>query len=156
MKKDFQSGGAKKLARLAAVQALYQSSYEQDDLALILKQYTKDPSLVFNDDDTPFEITQKPDTALMGQIAHGVIKNKAALMAMVSGAVDQKMNATRMEKLLRAILLSGAFELYNHTSIDAALIISDYVDVTKAFFNGKEVGLVNAILDKLAQKLRGA
>ncbi|MCL2469302.1 MAG: hypothetical protein FWF24_03615 [Alphaproteobacteria bacterium] len=149
------TGQAKKLARLAAVQVLYQDSYEQEDLALILKRYTQEPSLLLNGDeaDEP-PIMQKPDTLLLSQIAYGVVKDHAALSEMVMGAVDQKISAARLENLLRSILLAGAFELYNHTETDAALIISDYVDVARAFFNGKEPGLVNAVLDKLAKKLR--
>ena len=56
--------------------------------------------------------------------------------------------------LLRAILRAGAYELLNHGDTAAGIIINDYVDVAHAFFDAKEPGLVNAILDKMGKKLR--
>ena len=43
-----------------------------------------------------------------------------------------------------------------HGSIPAGVIINDYVDVTHGFFNAKEPGLVNAVLDRLAKTLRAS
>ena len=47
-------------------------------------------------------------------------------------------------------------ELHNHPAISAGVIINDYVDVAHSFFDSKEPGLVNAVLDKLAKTLRAA
>ena len=65
-----------------------------------------------------------------------------------------QISGDRMEVLLRAILRAGAYELHHHAKIPAAVLINDYVDVAHAFFDAKEPGLVNGVLDKLAKSLR--
>ena len=94
------------------------------------------------------------DQELFGEIVAGVAQNEAALDEMIKGAFDAKISGARMEILLRAILRAGAYELHHHAKIPAAVLINDYVDVAHAFFNAKEPGLVNAVLDKLAKHLR--
>ena len=99
-------------------------------------------------------ITETPDKELFGNIVEGVAAHKEELDAMIVGALDTKLAEKHLERLLQTILRAGAFELYRHGKIATGVIISDYVDVAHAFFNGKEPGLVNGILDKLAGKLR--
>lgn len=145
----------KRLARLIAVQALYQASYGEDDLASILKRCAEEPQSFFNDEETEGEtIVGKPDALLLSQITHGVIDKREELESMLAGALDEKFSSARMEKLLRTIIMAGAYELYHHADVAAGIIISDYVDVARAFFNAKEPGLVNAVLDKLSKTLR--
>lgn len=149
------SNASRRLARLVAVQALYQASYDEETLADILKHCRDEAhDILNNDEDGDDEITDMPDHALLDDIVRGVQDNRDSLEEMLASATEGKGNAGRMEILLRTILLAGAYELYHHASIPAGIIINDYVDVARAFFNAKEPGLVNAILDKMAKKLR--
>lgn len=149
------SNASKRLARLVAVQALYQATYEQDTIKDIIQHSLDDAHAILNGDDVEEPvILEKPDAALMGQIVQGVTEHRASLEEMIAGALDQKFSSSRMEVLLKTIICAGAFELHHHSHIDCGIIISDYVDVTRAFFNAKEPGLVNAVLDKLSKKLR--
>jgi N utilization substance protein B len=52
--------------------------------------------------------------------------------------------------LLRLILRCGVFELKYKTA-EKAIIINDYVNIAKAFYQLKEPAFVNAILDKFAK-----
>lgn len=60
-----------------------------------------------------------------------------------------------MEILLRVVLRAGAYELAFRPDIPAKVAINEYVDVAHAFYAGKEPGLVNAVLDRLARQVRG-
>ena len=60
----------------------------------------------------------------------------------------------RLEAVLRAILRAGAFELLVSIDVPAPVVISEYLDIGHAFFAGKEPGLVNGVLDRLARTLR--
>jgi len=60
----------------------------------------------------------------------------------------------RIEALLRAILRAGAFELIKRGDIPARVAIKEYVDVAGAFFEREEAGMVNAVMDALARKVR--
>jgi len=145
-----------RLARLVAVQVLYQASYGEETIADIIKASLNDVNMVLNGEDAQSAetISGVPDKDLLSDIVYGVDKNKDALQDMLIGALDSRFTISRMEVLLRMLLLAGAYELHHHGKIDAPIIISDYVDVTRTFFGSKEPGLVNAVLDKLAKKLR--
>lgn len=146
---------AKKLARLVAVQSLYQASYGEESLTDILKNVSEDVQAVLNDEEGEGEtISGRPNAELLNDIVFGVEKNKEALEEMLKGALDSRITFANIEKLLRLLLLAGAYELHHNAKTDAPIIISDYVDVARAFYNGKEPGLVNAVLDKLARVLR--
>lgn len=149
------SNSAKRLARLVAVQALYQNSYGEEELNDILKACIDDADTHLNaQEDGDTDITERPDPELFKDIVRGVESEHDALNEILAGALEGKSSSDRMERLLRAILLAGVYELYHHTDISTGVIINDYVDVTRAFFQAKEPGLINALLDKVAKKLR--
>ena len=62
----------------------------------------------------------------------------------------------RLESVLRAILRAGCYELLARSDVPARVVINEYVEVAHAFFSGKEPGLANGVLDRLARTLRGA
>lgn len=146
---------ANRLARLAAVQALYRNSFEQESLAQIVRDSVDGQFAALRDEEDGAEaIEGKPDAALFARIVEGVVEHREDLDGMISGALETKKSRERMETLLLTILRAGTFELYRHPEVPAGAIINDYVDVARAFYNAKEPGLVNAVLDKLAGKLR--
>ncbi len=144
---------AKRLARLAAVQGLYQIALTQYPPAQIIKDFQDSPPILAPEKSDASNLADM-DRELFGEIVIGVSESEATLDEMIAGACNEKISATRIEILLRAILRAGAYELHRHAKIPAGVIINDYVDVTHAFFGAKEPGLVNAILDKLASNLR--
>ena len=50
---------------------------------------------------------------------------------------------------------AGAYELSHRRDIPAKVVVSEYADVTAAFVERDETGMVNAVLDQIARKLRG-
>ncbi|NTU76574.1 MAG: transcription antitermination factor NusB [Alphaproteobacteria bacterium] len=142
---------AKRLARLAAVQALYEASFAEQPLAAILSDTIGGGFSGLHEEGDA--IIGAPDSDLFGSVANGVAKHKDELDAMIGGALDNK-TPDRLEILLLTILRAGVFELHHHGKIPAGVIINDYVDVAHAFYDGKEPALVNGVLDKLAGKLR--
>ena len=57
--------------------------------------------------------------------------------------------------MLRAALRAGAYELAHRRDVPARVVIAEYADVAAAFVERDETGMVNAVLDQLARKLRG-
>ena len=55
---------------------------------------------------------------------------------------------------LRAALRAGLYELQNRRDVPARVVVSEYADVAAAFVERDETGMVNAVLDQLARKLR--
>ncbi|HEU0118678.1 MAG TPA: transcription antitermination factor NusB [Alphaproteobacteria bacterium] len=144
---------AKRLARLAAVQGLYQIALTQSTPKDVIKNFREHPGALLNETGAG-EAAASVDQELFSNIITGVTQDTATLDEMIAGAFDAKLSADRIEVLLRAILRGGAYELHHHGSIASGVIINDYVDVAHAFFGAKEPGLVNAVLDKLGKNLR--
>ena len=141
----------KSSARLLAVQAVYSLFTDQKSAADLLPDYLAHYAGMEVDGETMV----KPDQALFQSILEGVERDCSDLEAVINEASGEGKKLSRdKEPLLLAVLLCGSYELKNHYDIDIAIIISDYVDVAKAFFDQNEDKLVNAVLDKIAQPLR--
>ena len=140
-------------ARLMAVQALYQLEMRGGSAdATIMEFLQHRTEIVDEDEDTTLHLDA--DRALFADLVSGVSKSREDLGAALDGSLDGGSGSARLEPLLRAILLAGAYELRSRDDIPAKVAISEYVHLTDAFFDGKEPGLVNAVLDRLARVLR--
>jgi N utilization substance protein B len=56
---------------------------------------------------------------------------------------------------MRQILRVGAYELIARPDVPTATVISEYVDVADAFYDKREKGFVNGLLDAVARAVRG-
>jgi len=146
-----QANVARSAARLNAVQALYQMAISGGTAEIIIRQFTATGPNGRVDDDEPIA---EADTALFADLVRGTHGSLAKVDEMLSACLDDAWPAERMEVLLRAILRCGAYELFSQPAVPARVVISEYVRVADAFFDGKEPALVNAVLDRLARVLR--
>ncbi len=137
-------------ARLAAVQALYQIDLAGAAPEAVLSEFVKH-RLGHEIDGVSYVAA---DPALFAAIVRGTGERRADLDAMLSAALDAKMPLERLELLLRAILRAGAFELLARAETHPRIILAEYIEVTKAFYAGREAGVINGVLDHLAHKLR--
>jgi N utilization substance protein B len=55
---------------------------------------------------------------------------------------------------MRQILRAGTYELIARPTCRQATVISEYVDVAKAFYDKRESGFVNGLLDAVAKDAR--
>ena len=53
----------------------------------------------------------------------------------------------RLDRPMRAILRAGTYELIARADVPTASVISEYVDVADAFYDKRETGFVNGLLD---------
>ena len=100
----------------------------------------------------------KPDLFLrflvFGKLLRGVLRRQTDIDPLVDAKLAGGWRLNRLDSILRATLRAGAFELLERRDIPARVIISEYVDVAKEFFNGEEPKVVNGVLDKLAREQR--
>jgi N utilization substance protein B len=135
-------------ARLAAVQALYQMELTGVSDVDALKE-SKDRRA-----EEPRGRMAEPDSSLLGQVVRGVAAETGRLDQLIGTALNGDWTVERLETVLRAILRAGTWELGARPQTPARVCISEWVDVAHAFYSGPEPGLVNAVLDRLAQILR--
>jgi transcription antitermination protein NusB len=137
-------------ARLAAVQALYQIDLTGAATETVVAEFARHRFGEPLDGDAMVS----PDPPLFGDIVRGVGACKDEVDRLIEGAIESPWSLARLELPLRAALRAGAWELLANRATAPRIVISEYVDVARAFFGGKEPAMVNAVLDRLARALR--
>ena len=144
-------------ARLAAVQALYEM--DMTDITAdsvineFLKQRWKPSPGMQNDEEEDLPDLADPDGALLAELIRGVSAKRNDLDGMIGPALSADWTVDRLETILRAVLRAGTFELLS-SDVPARVVINEYVNVSKAFFDDNKPGMVNGVLDKLRGELK--
>jgi N utilization substance protein B len=142
-------------ARIAAVQALYQIELTGASPDRVLREFVAhriEPQP--KDEAGAEEAIGETDRELFAAIVRGACEKRAELDEMVGSALAVGWSLERMDRVLRALLRAGAYELFARAETPARVAITEYVGVANAFYQGREPGFVNGVLDKLARALR--
>jgi transcription antitermination protein NusB len=141
---------ARTAARLAAVQALYQMELAGTDANVVLEQFAERAT------GENFEDGQcgAADQIFLNRIVNGTVKRQRKLDPAIDAALDPSWPMPRLDSTLRAILRAAAYEIMFRPDVDARTVISEYVELARAFFGGAEPGLVNGVLNRLARDHR--
>jgi N utilization substance protein B len=148
--KDGRKANRRGAARLAAVQALYQMDIAGTGSNEILAQFEKHwiGREVEGNQYLPAE------AAFFREVVNGVVREQRDLDPLIDAVLAQTWPLKRIEAILRAVLRAGAFELGHRSDVPARVVVAEYVDVAHAFVDREETGMVNAVLDQIARKLR--
>lgn len=144
-------------ARLAAVQAVYEMELAECSAEVVLKDFADRWLPAGLDGEAgPAAAARRvdPDASFLGDLVRGVAMRLADLDGMIAPALSEEWPLVRLEAVLRAILRVGAYELFARADVPLRVVISEYVDIAHAFFDAKEAGLVNAVLDRIGRVLR--
>ncbi len=145
------AGGAQRsAARLAAVQALYQVEMTGASAESVLAEFLSHRL----DEEVDGLCLAAADRRLLDELLRGTVAERDALDDMLAAVLDENWPVERLEILLRIVMRAGAFELSRRPEVPARVVVAEYVDLAGAFFGGKEPGLVNGVLDRLARTLR--
>jgi N utilization substance protein B len=143
-------GELRSSARLGAVQALYQMEIAAKDLGDVIAEFEAHWLGQTVDD-----IEMKPaESAFFQSLVEGVVKDQRFIDQNIDASLVEGWPLTRIEAVLRAILRAGCFELLRRKDVPAKVVIREYGDIARAFYEGEEVGMVSAVLDRLAHQLR--
>jgi N utilization substance protein B len=139
-------------ARLAAVQALYQMDLAQTDLNDVVAEFN---ALRFGPAAEDSDV-KEADRVFFADILRGVLRRQREIDVLIDRQLAEGWRLTRIDSILRASLRAGAFELAERSDVPARVVITEYVNVAHAFFEGDEPKVVNGVLDKLARQLRAS
>ncbi|MGL4241061.1 MAG: transcription antitermination factor NusB [Beijerinckiaceae bacterium] len=143
-------GERRSAARLAAVQALYQMDLTGKGLNDIIPEFERHWMGKEIEDDQ-----YKPaDGAFFRVIVQGVLDRQKRIDPAVDELLAKGWPLKRVEAVMRAILRAGAYELMLMPDTPVKVVISEYVDIARAFFEKEETAMVNAVLDRLAREVR--
>jgi N utilization substance protein B len=139
-------------ARLAAVQALYQWQEGQDEPAAIVEQFLT----VRTGEQGEGGMRRDADRPLFKDVVEGAAAHKDELEQTLSDALAKDWTWARVDRLVRAILLAGAYELVHRKDVPPRVAINEYVEIAHAFYGKGEPVFVNSVLDRVAHEARPA
>ena len=139
-------------ARLAAVQALYQQEMEGTPVPRLLKEF-HDHRLGATIEDNTYHDAERD---FFDDVVIGADARRAEIDRLISSRLAEGWTLERLDRPMRAILRAGAYELIGRADVPVGSVISEYVDVAHAFYDKRESGFVNGLLDAIAKEARSA
>ncbi|MGF0536494.1 transcription antitermination factor NusB [Agrobacterium sp. ES01] len=137
-------------ARLAAVQALYQMDIGGTGVLEIMAEYETHRLGKEVDGETYL----KADPGWFRSIVSGVVRDQTKIDPVIRKALQDDWALSRIDSTVRAILRAGTFEIVERKDVPVAVIVTEYVEIARAFFEDDEPKLVNAVLDRIAKQVR--
>ncbi|MET0372043.1 MAG: transcription antitermination factor NusB [Sphingobium sp.] len=137
-------------ARLAAVQALYQLEMEPSPLAPLLHEF-HEHRLGATIEDVTYA---KAEEAFFDDVVAGVDKRRAEIDTLIAARLSSGWSLDRLDRPMRQILRAGTYELLARKDVPTGSVISEYVDVAHAFYDRREAGFVNGLLDAVSKDVR--
>ncbi len=137
-------------ARLAAVQALYQMDVGGTGVLEVVAEYEAHRLGQELDGDTYL----KADASWFRSIVAGVVRDQVKIDPLIRSSLQEDWPLSRLDSTLRAILRAGTFELLERKDVPLAVIVTEYVEIARAFFEEEEPRIVNAVLDRIAKQVR--
>lgn len=138
---------ARSVARLAAVQALYQMEVSGAGAEAVVREFSEHRF----DRDVDGHAMGAADEAFFSELVRGVVDTQADIDRAIARRLAEGWRLERIDATLRAILRAGAFELTRRTDVPHEVAIDEYVEIAKSFFEGPEPGFVNGALDGIAR-----
>ena len=144
-------GSSKRQAsRMAAVQAIFQWQEGEHAPAEIIDQFLK----VRTGEQGEGGMRRDADRPLFKDVVAGAVAHKEELEQTLTGALAQDWTWERVDRLVRAILLAGAYELIHRKDVPSKVAINEYVEIANAFYDQGEQNFVNSVLDRVARQSR--
>jgi transcription antitermination protein NusB len=134
--------GARRAARLAAVQALYQLEMNEATTQQVIAEFQT------------LRLAEDADRDLFADVVAGTMTRLPELDAEIGRLLAEGWSFERLERVLRAILRAGTYELLVRLDVPPRVAINEYVEIAHSFFGGREPNLVNGLLDRLAKERR--
>ncbi len=145
-------------ARLMAVQAVYAHAQSDEDWNKLISRFLLEEvggSVIDGEGKNEEVVVLEPaDKELFASLVQYVRDNENNLQETVQAALSDNLKGVISGSILSALLKVGVAEFYVNSDLDAPIIINEYVDLARSFYDGAEIKIANAVLDKVAKVLR--
>lgn len=146
-------------ARLAAVQALYQSETAGIPADRVIDEFLR--HRLQQEGDRVEAMLEAPavppaEALLFETVVRGAERDREAIDAIITRHLTTDWQLERIDPVLRALLRAAVGELRDPKAAPARVVINEYLDVAHSFFGPEAKGLANGVLDHAARGLRSA
>lgn len=142
---------ARAAARLAAVQALYQHEMEGTAIPALLHEFHHH-RIGATIEEVEYA---EADVDFFDDVVKGANARQAEIDKLIEAKLSSGWALDRLDKPMKAILRAGTYELLARNDVPLGAAISSYVDVANAFYQRREAGFVNGLLDAIGKQVRG-
>ena len=140
----------RKLARLAAVQAAFQSHQRKQPLLTVMKEFQTQSFAMVLDDTTPDVLSG----AFFEELLTGLNEKQDQINEIIVAHLTEGWSFERIDSVSRALLQVGLCELLFHPETPAIVVVHEYTNMAHAFFDEKDAGFINGLLNTVARSVR--
>ena len=132
-------------SRILAVQTLYSFDIinNKKDIKQISSDYIDYHALKYSNKNLDLEFYNK--------IINFIVNNISNIDDKIQSNLEKNWKLERLPKLVLSILRTGTGELIHFSNSNIAIVINDYLQITKSLNHFEELGFINSILDKIAK-----
>jgi N utilization substance protein B len=138
---------ARSVARLAAVQALYQMETAGAGVETVVREFSDHRF----DTDLEGQPLARVDQPFFADLARGVVGAQREIDAAIRQRLAASWRLERLDATVRAILRCAVFELQFRKDVPREVVIDEYLEIAKSFFSGTEAAFINGVLDSIAR-----
>ncbi len=141
-------------ARVAAVQALFQSEQSGESAETVMDQFIR--HRIGPEEDRGFEDGRVPEATipLFTAILRATAADGPRVDALIRERLAKEWTLERLDPVLRALLRAAAAEMLTPKEPPARVVINEYMDVARGFMDEQGARFANGVLDALAHALR--
>ena len=87
-------------------------------------------------------------------VVMGTIERDELIKEEVKNHLSEDLQLTKLDKIFQVIIKSAIFEFLYKPNISTKIIIKEYLNASNFFLEDSQTKYLNAILDKIAKKIR--
>ncbi|MFT7144260.1 MAG: N utilization substance protein B [Alphaproteobacteria bacterium] len=136
------TGDSRTEARILALQAIFQHIFVNQPLSKVRDEFIQ------------FYVKQQSaDKKIMVKILDDVTDNQERYEKIIASNLNENWTYDRIGLVEKSLLMAAVSEL-SAGKTPIKVILNEYINISKGYFDSKEVGFINGILDNLAIIIR--
>ncbi|GGY39448.1 transcription antitermination factor NusB [Parvularcula lutaonensis] len=143
---------ARTLARLGAVQALYQMEHSGQGVDATVREFLNHRL----GSELDGVAIREADDEFFVDLTRGVVEAQRPIDRLIDRNLREGWSLKRIDSTARAILRCGAFEMIRRPDVPAKVVIDEYVEIANDFFGEgeQEPKFINGLLEACGREAR--
>ena len=108
----------------------------------------------FFNDDKDLTFAKHRFKKFIKDVVLGTIERDEIIQAEVKNHLSDDIQLIKLDKVFQIIVKSAIFEFLYKPKVSTKIIIKEYLDASNFFLENSQTKYLNAILDKIAKKIR--
>jgi transcription antitermination protein NusB len=108
----------------------------------------------FYNNDTDLTFPKHRFKKFIKDVVFGTIERDELIKEEVKNHLGKDLQLTNLDKVFQVIVKSAIFEFLYKPRVSTKIIIKEYLDASNFFLEDSQTKYLNAILDKIAKKIR--